>query len=406
MEELKSALVGQKRSCEIMAVVENPPAKIKTWAVDCKIAESPNAEEVGMPVKFMAFQLFEVGKSYPVDFSLGGKKKDALIGKRPQSTEEERELRRANEAKEKAEYEAEMAKSGGTGGPNGPAANLIPTERQGLLAKKYGFTAGDVMLMEQNGIVPRETPLTQVEFFFRTAELMKLNPLLKQVYLLPFGYGAKKGYAIVVAIDSMRRKAIETGQYGGKTKILFDGLSMAEWIRDYDNRREYEKRQIPRTNGQRTWNEDEYHLVKGDFPQTASVIVTRIIDGKPYQFEAEIAWDEYYPGPSGRGQMWRDRPFGQLGKCCEAIALRQAFADSLGKHYVSEELDRKAAQEEAVDIPHLDWDAILKEIQSCKTVDECMALKVRKPELANDGEFMATLQLRVDEINRDSVPTE
>lgn len=406
MSDIKAAVIGKKVKCLTHGCDQKQSGKGKAYFVCTFEIQDPALNEfAGQTVEAFSFQPFESGKGYEVEFSPGSKE-GTLSAKRKPSTDEERAARKAKEAKEKEEYEKEMARTGGDSqaAQSAPAASLVPTESQSLLAKKYGFTPNDVMLMEQNGIIPRETPLSQVNFFFRTAELMKLNPLLKQVYLLPFGFGAKKGYAIVVAIDSMRSKAIATNQYGGKSKILFDGLSMADWIFRHGNNRVYETREVPKSNGQKSWKEFETHLVSGQFPATASVVVTRIIDGKPYQFEAEIAWDEYYPGVSGRGQMWRDRPFGQLGKCCEAIALRMAFADSLSKMYVSEEMDKKAAESEVVDVPHLDWDTLMKEISACNTEDDVIKLRASKDDLIKDGEYQEALQIRIDEIRRATQP--
>lgn len=422
-EEEKAAWVGQKRNCAIIAATPNQGGSVPTWKVDLEIQDQLFPDDMGVQLTAMFFQEVVVGKAYQITFSLSAKTK-ALVGKRPASTEEEKaeRARLAAEAKEKerqralqekADYEADQKKRGLTdahppmAGDSTPSANLIPqtSANQVLLAKKFGFGDEDVRIMEQNNIVPNGTPIHQVEFFFRKAQLQNLNPLLGQIYLLPFGPASNRSYATVSAIDSLRARALESKEYGGCTKVLFDGLSQSEWVRQYENKRTYKTVEIPKSGGGKQWTEKEQHLESGEFPQIASITVTRMLNGTPCQFEAEIQWDEYYPGPSGRGQMWRDRPFGQLGKCVEAIALRKAFADHLSKMHIPEELDRKAAQEEATDATFevFDMHQVITEIQNLHTVEDLQRYKVAHPELAKDGDFLLALSERHKELTTDVV---
>ena len=422
-EEEKAAWVGQKRNCAIIAATPNQGGSVPTWKVDLEVQDQLFPDDTGVQLTAMFFQEVLVGKAYQITFSLSAKTK-ALVGKRPPSTEEEKadRARLAAEAKEKekqralkekAEYEADQKKRGMTdahppmAGDSTPSANLIPqtSANQVLLAKKFGFGDEDVRIMEQNKIVPIGTPITQVEFFFRKAQLMNLNPLLGQIYLLPFGSEKNRGYATVVSIDSLRSKALDSKEYGGCSKVLFDGLAQHEWVREYNNKRSFKIVETPRSGGGKTWTEKESVLESGEFPQIASIVVTRMLHGVPCQFEAEIQWDEYYPGPSGRGQMWRDRPFGQLGKCVEAIALRKAFADHLSKMHIPEELDRKAAQEEAKDAVYeiYDMHSILTTLKNLHTVEELQKYRNSHPEFEKDAEVLAALAERHRELTTDVV---
>ena len=422
-EEEKAAWVGQKRNCAIIAATPNQGGSVPTWKVDLEVQDQLFPDDTGVQLTAMFFQEVVVGKAYQITFSVAGKT-NALVGKRPPSSDEEKaerarlaaeakEKEKQRAAKEKADYEADQKARGMSDAPppmagdSTPSASLIPqtSEKQVLLAQRFGFGKEDVRIMEQNKIVPAGTPITQVEFFFRKAQLLNLNPLLGQIYLLPFGPASSRSYATVVSIDSLRSKALESKEYGGCTKVLFDGLSQSEWVRQYENKRTYKAVEIPKSGGGKQWTEKEQHLESGEFPQIASITVTRMLNGTPCQFEAEIPWDEYYPGPSGRGQMWRDRPFGQLGKCVEAIALRKAFADHLSKMHIPEELDRKAAQEEATDATFevLDMHQVLAAIQQLHTVEDLQRYRAAHPEFEKDAEVLAALADRHKELTTEVV---
>ena len=422
-EEEKAAWVGQKRNCAIIAATPNQGGNVPTWKVDLEVQDQLFPDDMGVQLTAMFFQEVIVGKAYQITFSVAGKT-NALVGKRPPSSEEEKaertrlaaeakEKEKQRAAKEKAEYEADQKKRGMSDAPppmagdSTPSANLIPqtSANQVLLAKKFGFGDEDVRIMEQNNIVPKGTPIHQVEFFFRKAQLQNLNPLLGQIYLLPFGPASNRSYATVSAIDSLRARALESKEYGGCSKVLFDGLAQHEWVREYNNKRTFKIIETPRSGGGKTWTEKESVLESGEFPQIASITVTRIVNGIPCQFEAEIQWDEYYPGPSGRGQMWRDRPFGQLGKCVEAIALRKAFADHLSKMHIPEELDRKAAQEEAKDADYEIYDlpSILATLKTLHTVEELQKYRNSHPEYEKDAEVLEALSIRHQELKAETV---
>lgn len=391
---------------------EHSKGKSKFYVYKFETQQDVEDIEAGTVIDIAGFQPMQVGKVYSITIKVVSKPTDAVVkysASRPPSTEEEREARKKKEADERAAYEADNAKRGiQTDGAaaNVPAAQILePSQQHVLLAKQYGFTPGDVRLMEANGIVPPNTPISQVEFFFRTAQLHGLNPLAKQVYMLPFGPQSNRKYAIVISIDSARSKATQTNQYCGKNQVLYDGLPVSEWIRTYNNRRKFVDKQVTKTFGNKTWTETETHLEEGEFPQVATVTVKRMIGGNLCEFTMDVLWDEYYPGPSGRGSMWRDRPFGQLGKCAEMLALRAAFADALGKLYISEEFDRASAASEqnpeAKDVGYIDWDAVLKTISSITDINDLRSFAANHP-LKEDAEFMEAVANRFQELSSEA----
>lgn len=72
-------------------------------------------------------------------------------------------------------------------------------------------------------------------------------------------------------------------------------------------------------------DEPTFKLNEERKPIEAKVSVYKIVQGVRCAFTASVRWIEFYPGDGPEGFMWRKMPFGQLGKCAEAQALRKAF---------------------------------------------------------------------------------
>jgi len=92
----------------------------------------------------------------------------------------------------------------------------------------------------------------------------------------------------------------------------------------------------------KTFTQDEFKL---DFPEWCEVSVHRQVADLPRKFSSgRIYWLETY-ATAGRdtkmpNAMWKKRPFGQLEKCAEAMALRRAFPE-LGAAATAEEMEGK-----------------------------------------------------------------
>lgn len=130
-----------------------------------------------------------------------------------------------------------------------------------------------------------------------------LDPLIRQIYWIKRG---GRG-TIQVGIDGYRLIADRTQKYAGNDAPTFEG----------DN---------------------------GAYPTSATVTVWKLVGGQRCSFTATALWLEYYPGDGPVGEMWRKRPFGQLGKCAESLALRKAFPAELSGMYVQEEMDQADTQ--------------------------------------------------------------
>ncbi|HKD00461.1 MAG TPA: phage recombination protein Bet [Methylomirabilota bacterium] len=141
--------------------------------------------------------------------------------------------------------------------------------------------------------------LEQLVTFIVSAKARKLDLLSRQAYLLPF---AGSDPVIHVGIDGARAIAAHTGQYAGSSDASHRGTL-----------------EITGNDGK-----------KRSAPEKTLVTVWRMVDGRRCPFEATARWDEYYPGDGPRGKVWRDRPYGQLAKCAEMLALRKGFPSELG----------------------------------------------------------------------------
>lgn len=149
------------------------------------------------------------------------------------------------------------------------------------------------------------TPV-EVEFFMQVAQRCRLDPFRRQIHAVKRwdSQTQRETLTFQVGIDGLRAIAARTGEYAGNDDPVFE---------------------VPR---------DSWHPVK------ATVTVYRMVHGQRIPFTASVFWAEYVQTKRGGEvtNMWRQRPFGQLGKCAEAAALRKAFPEESGGLYTEEEL--------------------------------------------------------------------
>jgi phage recombination protein Bet len=170
----------------------------------------------------------------------------------------------------------------------------------------------------------------ELELFFHQAKRTGLDPLCRQIHCIVRGFGDKRKATIQVGIDGLRLIADRTNCYAGNDDPVFgeEVESTDAWSVNYKD------------GGVKKYSETFRH------PLTATVTVYKVVAGAARPFTATARWSEYYPKGSGGG-MWRQRPFGQLGKCAEALALRKAFPADLSGLYTDDEM----AQANVVDGP-------------------------------------------------------
>jgi len=156
-----------------------------------------------------------------------------------------------------------------------------------------------------------------------------LDIFKKPVHIVPMWSSAKKQMVETVwpGIAEIRTTAARTGEYAGIEAVEF-GPS------------------IERTfSGQTGGHNTDTITKKVRFPEWASVVVYRIVQGQKCAYHAKVFWEETYAtiGKSDvPNDMWAKRPRGQLDKCVEAAALRKAFPEELGNTYAAEEMEGRS----------------------------------------------------------------
>ena len=164
-----------------------------------------------------------------------------------------------------------------------------------------------------------------------------LDPMTKPVHIVPMWVPEKKEGGRVVrpggmrdvvmpGIELYRTKAHRTGEYAGQDEAEFgpvvDGVLGSARV---------------------------------SYPEWCRVTVYRLTGGQRVPYSAKVYWLESY-ATAGRdtdapNAMWKKRPFGQLEKCAEALALRKAFPEAVGAQPTAEEMEGKSLVIEGTTAP-------------------------------------------------------
>lgn len=412
----QEAVVGKKLQCLVQSCNEQQSGTTKFHVVAFELQDQSLNDFAGEIVTAFSFQPFVAGNGYEVEFS-EGKKPGTLSAKRKPSTDEEKaerarlaaeakEKEKQRAAKEKADYEADQKKRGLSDAPpqmandQKPSASLIkPSSDRVALFKNYGFSETQIMVMESNGIIPRNTADAQILHFFEVAAARGLSPITKQIYLLPFKAFVDgqwtTNYAIITGIDGIRSLADKTGQLAGIDEPLFDGMTMGQWFQA-GNR-------FPTYKAVGTGKDTKYMLESGNEPNVCTVIVKRKQGASISSYTGVATWGEYYPGPVGKGGQWRKMPFVMLAKCAKAQALRDAFPSAISGLYIPEEFDRQ--QRDVVDIQAtvVDMHQVIADIQNLHTVEELGRYRAAHPEFEKDAEVLEALSIRHQELKAETI---
>lgn len=152
-----------------------------------------------------------------------------------------------------------------------------------------------------------------------------LDPMTKPVHIVPMWVPEKKQGTRVISpagmrdvimpgIELYRTKAHRTGEYAGQDEATF-GPTIEENLGGLNVR----------------------------YPEWCSVAVYRLVNGNPVRYSAKAYWLESYAtqkrDSDAPNAMWKKRPFGQLEKCAEALALRKAFPEAVGAQPTAEEME-------------------------------------------------------------------
>jgi phage recombination protein Bet len=171
---------------------------------------------------------------------------------------------------------------------------------------KYLATGGDITLSKEiikAQLVPPDSKITDQElgFFLKICEYQKLNPFLKEIYIVKYGaYPA----AFIIGKETFLRRAKRDSSYKGHSVGISDDGKIA----------------------------------------FAEVLV----EGLEIPIKVEVEYDEYVQEKDGApNKMWAKKPKTMLKKVALVQALREAFPDQCNEMYDESEIDK---EEEIIDV--------------------------------------------------------
>lgn len=198
----------------------------------------------------------------------------------------------------------------------------------------------DVLGLDKEG---HARPINDLRYFLVQANQRKLNPFKKQIHAVYIWDSAKRAEMLVpiTGIDGFRSIAQRA------ERPLYAGSSEPKWEMDKDA--EGKETKYPKS---ATVSVYAYNPVTG----AREIITTAVAWWDEYakyvdnwvdelDDEGKKIWDKsakrYKQKKDGQrlNSTWESRPKGQLAKCAEAMALRQAYPDDIGGMYTQEEVD-------------------------------------------------------------------
>lgn len=184
----------------------------------------------------------------------------------------------------------------------------------------WKLSQSDIDTLASAGIVPKDTPVEQVEVFARVCQEKGLSPFSGEIHLVC--YDTKNGqiWARITGIDGFRKRAAMTGESAGKDAPQFNVKSDGSFM---------------------TLSEAKEST---KYPVSCRVTVYRIKQGVRVPFVGEVLFAEY----AGKkwdykekkwvlNHNWSSKPFHMLAKCAEAMAYKAGFADQLSGLHIPEE---------------------------------------------------------------------
>jgi len=207
-------------------------------------------------------------------------------------------------------------------------AMVSPIHSGGALATARDMDA--VRHAMKSSLYPNATD-ESVDMVLAYCTARNLDVMTKPVHIVPMWIPEKKVNNRVVSpggmrdvvmpgIGTYRIDAHRTGEYAGQDEAEY-GPTVTRTFTDGSTK------------------------IEVSFPEWAKVTVYRWMHGMRVAYSAKVYWLETY-STAGRNTdapnaMWRKRPFGQLEKCAEALALRKGFPEAVGSMPTAEEMEDK-----------------------------------------------------------------
>ena len=204
------------------------------------------------------------------------------------------------------------------------------------IAKEYpdlGVNAGNWRFLCEV-LYPKATSVQSIGLVLQYCQARKLDVFKRPVHIVPV-YDSESGRQVDTVwpgIADLRTTATRTGAYAGKDRVEYGPLMTVTFEGEenvYDGKRKTGKRKVSKA---------------VTFPEYAQLTVYRLVQGQRVAFHCDpVFWLETYARKSRwndvPNEMWERRSRGQLAKCAEAAALRQAFPEELGNEYAFEEME-------------------------------------------------------------------
>lgn len=201
-----------------------------------------------------------------------------------------------------------------------------------------------IKILEQAQIIPVGTPASIIKVFAQICELHKLNPVKKEIFLLPYNVKVNKGgkevwevrYATIVGRDGLRIKAQRTGQLAGMDQPTYNDNKTIAMFKE------------------------------GELPTSCTVTVYRFVSGQKCAFTASVKFSEFSNGK----QKWNSMPFHMIAKVAECHALKMAFGEETSGLHVEEEM--AAFQEVKEEIKAEDLSGVIESLERISTYEDLL----------------------------------
>lgn len=217
---------------------------------------------------------------------------------------------------------------------NGAGGNAVVTVSAGrfpyvqAIEERYGVTKAQWRALT-DAIFPRAKTLDSILLALSYCQARNLDIFKRPVHIVPMWSTEANGYVDTIwpGIGELRTTASRTKGYAGRDATIWGPDITAKY--------------------------GEYEV---KHPEWAEVVVRRVIGPHIAIFHGpRVYWAENYSPEKFRkpepNEMWRKRPRGQLEKCAEAAALRQAFPEEIGNEYTADEMEGKVIEGRFESVP-------------------------------------------------------
>lgn len=201
------------------------------------------------------------------------------------------------------------------------------------------MSEGELLAVLQNSLYPGAKP-ESIKLVVSYCRATGLDPMQKPVHIVPMDVKTnqkkpdgkfiyEKRDVVMPGVGLYRTQAARTNALVGISEPEFGPTKTLNWKA----------------------GEHGEETVSFEYPEWCRVTVKRLVGGQVAEFTAIEYWVENYATKGNDSKvpnaMWQKRPRGQLAKCTQAQALRQAFPEMVGSAPTADELEGKTIDDDA-----------------------------------------------------------